>query len=106
MSDISFNADILAVIAIISITILFYLYNYLTEYKILSELISRIIQTSHSYQSIQFFTEKSSGILLLGIIPFLLFVCVLDIMPASQTRVQESRNFHCEDAPSFLLICL
>ena len=82
MSGVSFNADTLAVLAITSITVLFYLYNYLTEYKVLLEFIDRVIQSSHSYQSIQFLIEKSSGILMLGIIPIIFFAGILDIMPA------------------------
>jgi hypothetical protein len=82
MNAVSLNNEILAVLAITSITVLFYFYNYLTEFNILSELSRKFIQTPHSYQSVQFLTEKSSGILLLGIIPFILFTGVLDVKPS------------------------
>jgi len=72
----------LAVISIASVTGLFAFYNFLDHRKVITDLLKRYIPYLFKNESIEFAGEKSTGILFTGIIPFIIFVLILDIEPA------------------------
>jgi membrane protease YdiL (CAAX protease family) len=71
----------LALFSIVSIVVLFFFYHFIAVKKILPGLLKRYIYTGHSNESIDFAGEKAAGIFFTGVIPFVIFVMILDLEP-------------------------
>jgi membrane protease YdiL (CAAX protease family) len=75
------SEKILAAISIVSVIVLFVLYHILAAKKVFSGLFKKYIHSGFSQESIEFAGEKATGILLVGICPFIIFVLILDLEP-------------------------
>jgi len=79
--DLSLQKEVLAVIAILSVCILFPLYYYFTKQQLILNLIEKVKPDFISAESLKFISEKITGIILFGIIPFVLFILIIKILP-------------------------
>jgi uncharacterized protein len=93
MVDLKLNAEVLALIAVSSALLLFYLYHYAVNRKIIFIHLLRPVFPSGSTESLEFLSEKLTGILFTGIIPFIVFVLILNVLP-SKIGFITGRTFH------------
>jgi membrane protease YdiL (CAAX protease family) len=82
MNNIFQNEKLLAVFAILSILILFFLYYYLTSKRIFSNFFLKILSDSVSEENLKFVSDKVAGIIFTGIIPYFIFILIFKILPA------------------------
>lgn len=76
------SKEFLAFAAVISVILLFFLYYFIAERKILERRVLKPVFQSISGQSISFLSYKLSGILFTGVVPFVLFLRVLRLPPS------------------------
>jgi membrane protease YdiL (CAAX protease family) len=81
MADFLLKEESLAVFSIMSVVILFYLYYKITAQRIFYDLLNRIVPNTISRMSVGFIAEKLAGILMTGVVPFIIFIIVLRIEP-------------------------
>ena len=79
MEDTKLKAEALALLSVFSLCILFYFYFYLNKRKLIFNKIIRPLIPSWSSESLEFLSEKLTGILFTGIIPFIIFLVILNI---------------------------
>lgn len=76
------SIDSLAVTAIVSVILLFFLYYYTANRKIAGTLLIRPLFPSMRNETADFISFKLSGIIFTGVVPFILFLCVLKLSPS------------------------
>ena len=76
------HGKVLSAFTIFTILFLFYVYYDFAKRKVLLNLILRSKYPSLSRESLEFVSEKFSGILFTGITPFILFVLILKLVPS------------------------
>jgi membrane protease YdiL (CAAX protease family) len=81
MIDISANSEIMSLIAIVSVAILVPVHYYINLKKLLLPFIMRITKKSIPEQVVNFSIEKVTGFLLFGVIPFIIFISILNVSP-------------------------
>ena len=82
MNDIFLNEKLLAVFAILSVLILFFLYYYLTSKRVFSNFFLKILSDSVSEESLKFVSDKVAGIIFTGITPYFIFILIFKILPS------------------------
>lgn len=82
MGEIKLKAEVLASLAIFSVLLLFCLYYYTAKRKILLKYFIRPLFPSRSAESLEFISYKMTGILFTGIIPFVVFVLIMNVSPS------------------------
>jgi membrane protease YdiL (CAAX protease family) len=92
MGEIKLKAEVLAYLAIFSVLLLFCLYYYTAKRKILLEYFIKSFFPSRSEESLEFISYKLTGILFTGIIPFVVFVLIMNVSP-SGTGLLIGRTF-------------
>lgn len=80
--DLTSKQYFMAFCAILAIIILFSLYYYLTLKNLLSDLIIKRNKGSEETGNVKFVSDKIAGLILFGIIPWLVFVTFLNIAPS------------------------
>ena len=93
MGDIKLKAWILALIAIISVLLLFSLYFYTVKRKIVLNTLLKPLFPSGTNEIYEFLSEKLSGILFTGIIPYFIFILILNVLPKT-IGFTAGRTFH------------
>jgi hypothetical protein len=81
MEDTKLKAEALALLSVFSVCLLFYFYFYINKRKIILNKVMRPLMSSRSAGSLDFLSEKLTGILFTGIIPFIIFFVIFDILP-------------------------
>jgi membrane protease YdiL (CAAX protease family) len=92
MGEINLNAEALSSVTIFSVLLLFFLYYYTVKHTFLLNHLIRPLFPSVSGESIEFISEKLTGILFTGLIPFTVFILILNI-PPSRTGLIIGRTF-------------
>lgn len=80
--DLNSEKDLLGFCAILSVIFLFFLYYYLSGKRVLSDLILKISSGSADAESVKFASDKFTGLILFGIIPYIVFIVILKIAPS------------------------
>lgn len=76
------SIEFLAAIAVLSVLLLFFLYYYTANKKIVGTWLIRPLFPSIRNESVDFLSYKLSGIIFTGVVPFILFLWVLNLSPS------------------------
>lgn len=79
--DLSRNKEILPVVAVSAVCVVFFLYHFFTKQKYSLRFFEKISPRSVSRHSLEFISEKLTGFILFGSVPFALFVLFFKIPP-------------------------
>ncbi|MDX9811837.1 MAG: CPBP family intramembrane glutamic endopeptidase [Bacteroidales bacterium] len=79
MKEILSNRTIMATVAVIAVILFFFLYYLLAHKKLLKNLINRLFPSLFVEGALEFFSEKLTGIIFTGLLPFLLFHVLLGV---------------------------
>ncbi len=79
--DLPFNKEFLPVIAVTAVCIVFFLYYFFTKQEYSLRFFEKITPRSVSRHSLEFISEKLTGFVLFGLVPFVLFVLLFKIPP-------------------------
>ncbi len=79
MGEVIFRSKELAIVAVGAVLILFLMYYFCAGRRYIEKLIRKIFPSSFSDESLGFFSEKFTGIIFTGIIPYILFVTIFNI---------------------------
>jgi uncharacterized protein len=88
-----FDYHFLAAISIFSVVILFLIYYLLVRYKIIFHLLNRIDEPREQDPLLSFFSAKSTGFVLFGIVPYIIFISVAGLGP-SEVGLAATESFH------------
>ncbi len=82
MGDTILKPDILALFSVFLVPVLFYIYYYTWKQKLVLKWIVRPLIPSGSEESLEFLSAKLTGIFFTGLVPFIIFVLIINISPA------------------------
>lgn len=76
------SIEFLAAIAVLSVFLLFFLYYYTADKKIAGKWLIRPLFPSIRNESVDFLSYKLSGIIFTGVVPFIVFLGILNLSPS------------------------
>lgn len=79
MKEIISGSRTLAIVAVIAVILFFFLYYFLARRKLLKNLIIRLFPSLFDEEALEFFSEKLTGIVFTGLMPFILFNLVFGV---------------------------
>ncbi len=92
MREMFSGSKVLAVTAVSVLILFFFLYYWLAGRKVLENLIRRHFPSAFHDATLAFFSEKLTGIIFTGILPFILFRIIMGIRLSAYTSLSSSGN--------------
>jgi len=103
MDAIKFKAELLAFITVFSVPVLFYFYSWNDKTRLFLKSLMKRLNVSWKDEGIAFISEKLTGILYTGLIPFIVFLMVFHLSP-EQTGFVAGNTFRYRYIILFLIL--